>query len=447
MSFTVEDVSSVRKVLHIEVPAKQVSKSLEKAYQQVKKTAKIKGFRPGKAPRSVLERMYGKDVNADVCSQLIQDSLMEALRETSLNIVGSPRVDPPEIKPGEDYKYDATVDIRPEIEDIEFKGLELTRTLYEIDDEEIQTQLLMLQKNLAKREPIEEDRTAAAGDWVIIDYEGLKDGKPFDETKLTENFAAKLGSGNLMHGLEDQLVTMRASEEKAFAVTFPDDDTNEKLAGQTIDFKVNLKEIRKEVLPPLDDSLASQLGPFDTLDAVKDKIRENLEEGYNKRMDQEINEQVFQALIEKTTFELPESLVEMELEGILDEAERSFSSQGMSFEKLGMTREGLAEKYRETAEKQVRRFLLLGKIAEQEELKVDDEEMQDAFQEMAGAYGQPVEAVKAVYEQQPDKLNGFRHALLEKKAIRLIIDEGKITDVQPSADNKGDETQEDAARE
>ena len=188
MQVTVEDLSSVKKVLHIEIPEDKVVSELDASYKNLKKTAKVKGFRPGKTPRSVLERMYKKDVLADVSSRLIQDSFLDALKETELNIVGNPKLDPPGLEEKGPYKYDATIEVRPEIEDIDFKGLALKKTLYKISDEEINAQLKMLQKSLAQQKTVEEDRPIKEDDFALIDYEGFKDGKPYAETQMTENF-------------------------------------------------------------------------------------------------------------------------------------------------------------------------------------------------------------------------------------------------------------------
>ena len=195
MNVSVEDVSSVKKVLHIEVPQEEVARGLDSAYAELKKTAKIKGFRPGKTPRSVLERLYGKEVKADVAGKLIQSAFMEALKETRLKMVGSPTVDPPDLDGQQAYVFDATLEVHPEIADVEFKGLKLTKTKHAATDEEVDVQLKMLQKNLSKREKIQEDRPLRMDDVAVIDYEGFKDGQPFEPTKKTENFIIKVGGG------------------------------------------------------------------------------------------------------------------------------------------------------------------------------------------------------------------------------------------------------------
>ena len=302
MQVTVEDVSSVKKTLHIEVPQDEVARELDSAYNTLKRTAKIKGFRPGKVPRSVLERMFGKDVRADVSSKLIQNSFLAALKETELNIIGQPQVDPPELDPAAAYKYDATVEITPEIDDIDFKGMQLKRTNYTFNDDEVDTQLKMLQKNLARHEQVAEDRPVQADDIVLIDYEGFKDGKPFAETGKTENFTVKIGAGSISENFDNQLIGMKAGETKEIAESFPEDFANKSMAGNDITFQVLLNEIRQEVLPEIDDVMAKKVGQYEDLDQLKTAIEDNLKQGYVKRTEQELNEQIFGTLISKTDF-------------------------------------------------------------------------------------------------------------------------------------------------
>jgi trigger factor len=436
MQVTVEDVNSVKKILHIEIPENVVTGEMDKAYRELKKTAKIKGFRPGKAPRNILERHFSKDVNADVASRLIQKSFLDALQETDLNIIGDPKIEPPDFKGNAAYNYDATVEIKPQIGEIDFKGLSLKRSTYNITDEEIGAQLKLIQKNMAQKSPIQEDRPSQAGDFLVIDYEGLKDGQPFEETEKTDNFIMKLGDHTIIKEFDDALTNLNAGESTEFEVTFPSDYFNEKMADQTIQFKVSLKEIREEVLPELNDEFAKSLGQFESMNELRTRIKENLTNGYDKRVEQELNEQVFQALIDQTDFELPDTLVEHELRNIITEAQRAFTSQGKSFEEAGITEEGLSEKYRGTAEKQVRRYLILNKIVDQEKLTLSDDELKSGFQEMAATVNQPAEQIKSYYDQNKESLEFFKHALLEKKAIKLIISSSEIEDVDPEAQSE-----------
>ncbi len=431
MKVTVEDRSSVKKVLHIEIPEADVTRELDDAYKTLKKTAKVKGFRPGKTPRGVLERLYKKEVNADVTGKLIQEGYVAALKETELKVIGSPTVDPAELATDGPYYFDAAVEVQPEIADIDFTGLKLKKILYQASDAEVDVQIQMMQKNLAKREPIDEERPAQNGDFVQLDYEGFKGGKPFEETKKTENFVMKLGDAHISEDFDNGVVGMNPGDEKDIVASFPDDYFNRKLAGHTVDFRVELNEIRKEVLPEIDDEMAKQLGAFTTLDEVREKIKENLTQGYDKRAEQEINEQIFSQILEKTEFEVPDVMVEHELNGIIAEAERSFTYHNKTFEEAGITREGLSEKYRETAEKQVRRQLILGQVIKQEKMDLSDEDLEKGFENMAAVYNQSVDAVKGIYGNSADKLALFKHALLEKQAIKLIMEKNEIESVAP----------------
>jgi len=436
MKVTVENVSSVKKIMHVEIPEEKVVRELNNAYKQLKNTAKIKGFRKGKAPRSVLERLFKKDVHNDVSSKLIQDSFIQALKEADLDIVGKPDIDLPGLDKKGAYKYAATVEIKPEIEDIDFKNLTLKKYLYHITDEEMDVQLKMLQKNLAKQNPIAEDRGVRENDFVLIDYEGFKNGKPFAETQKTENHAMKVGEGHILKEFDDQLVGMKRGDNREIKVKFPEDYHNGKLANQEITFQIKLHEIREEVLPEIDDEFAKNFGKYETLDNLKDAITQNLDQGYAKRAEQEMNEQIFKSLIKKTEFELPDSMVEHELERIIEEVEKTLSYHNKSLEDQGLSREILLEKHRELAEKKVRRHLILDKIVRQENMTLSDEELENSFEEIAKGFNQPVEEIKKYYSQNEDNLEFFKQTLLEKHAIELIIKNSIIEEVEPSLEQQ-----------
>ncbi len=433
MPFKIEDVSSVKKTLHIEVPQEEVVQELDKAYNQLMKSAKVKGFRPGKVPRPVLERMFKKDVHADVSSRLIQSSFIDAIKQSDLKIVGNPELDPPELAADSAYEYKATVEITPDISDIDYKGMDLTRTLYAPGDDEVDAQLKALQKGMAQHEKVTEDRPVQADDFVLVDLEGTHDGKPVPEFTKTENFNLQIGKAVISEDVDQQITGMKVGESKKFATQFDKDFPNENLAGLEISFEVVLNEIRQENLPPLNDALAKKAGPYKTLDELKTVILDNIKQGYEKRKEQELNEQIFKELISRTTFEVPDAMVEMELQGIIEEAERSFAYRNTSLEDMGLSKEMIAEKYRDTALNQVKRHLILGKMIDQEKLEVDKGEVESGLKEMSENFNQPLEGIKQYYDQNKDKLELFKHTLLEKKAIKLILDSSSIKDVKPEA--------------
>jgi trigger factor len=216
-------------------------------------------------------------------------------------------------------------------------------------------------------------------------------------------------------------------------VTFPADYANKDLAGQSLQFKVALSEIREEILPELNDEFAKSAGRFETLQELKQGIITNLTQGYEKRVEQELSEQIFTGLLDRCQFEVPEALVEMELDGIIEEAERSFSYRNKSLQDAGLSREIIADQYRDTALKQVKRHLILGKIIDQEKLELREDELNEALQKMADSFKQPLAEIRRYYRENPEKLDYFKHALLEKKAVKLVLDGSTIEDGGPES--------------
>jgi len=430
MQVNVEDKSSVKKILHIEIPKEKVAQEVDAAYDSLKQTVKMKGFRPGKTPKSVLKSVYKKKVEDQVSSDLINQAMSEAFTETGLKVAGVHQIDPPALNEDEAYAFDATVDVFPEIADIDFKGLAITKNIYKVTDVELDTQLAMLQKHVSQTVKVEEDRPLQDDDIAIIDYEGFKDGQPFSETQKTENYTCKMGEKKIAKEFEEKMIGMTPGESREIEISFPADYENENLAGVDILFRVTLNEIRKQILPEINDDFVKNFGDFKTLDELKAQISDNLSKGYEKRTEQEVSEEVFKALIERSSFELPDASVENELDNIIQEVERSFADQNVSFEDAGVTRESLSEKYRDTARKKVRRFLLLNKIVEQEKLEVSDEDMDKGFAEMAENIGFSMDQVKSEYMKNAKGMGFFKQTLLEKNALKLIIDHGAIEEVE-----------------
>jgi trigger factor len=431
MQVSIEDLSSVKKIMHIEVPHDDVARKLNEAYKDLNKNVKIKGFRQGKTPRSVLERHYKKDVNEDITQKLIQESLTEAIQKTGINPVGMPLLDTPELDEKVAYKYTATVEIAPEIEDFDFKGLQLTKTLYKSSEEEVEAQLKMLQKKVSDKELVTEDRSIKESDFGVIDYTVYKGDQPLAEATPMENYNLKVGEGTIHRDFDEQIVGMKAGENKKITITFPSDPKSETEPEKSLDFDVTLKEIREEKFHEINDDFAKKFGTYENLDALKDHIRKTLKEGYDKHIEQDLNEQIFQKLLARGDFEVPDSMVNHELDQIIADIEKRLQAYDKTIQDMGMTPEELKVKYWETAEKQVKRHVLLNKIIQQEKLELSDEEMELGYEEMAKAHNQPVQVFKKFYETNLDHLNFFKHALLEKKAINLIIDNSIITEKEP----------------
>jgi len=364
---------------------------------------------------------------------LIQEAFIEAIKEHDLNIVGGPQMDPPQLDPEKAYIFDITVEIKPELDDIEFEGIDLKQTKYEVSDGEIESQIFMIQKTMAKKETVKEERPVKDSDFVLIDYEGFLNGDSFDKTPKIENYVMGIGQEAMPKEFSEKLTGAIPVQDLEIEVPYPDDYYDENLKGKTIVYKVTLKEIQEEILPELNDDLVKDLGKFETLDDVRTSIRENLEKGYTQRIKHELSEQVFQTLLEKYEFEVPEAMIEGELNGITMEAEQAYAANNTTLEDAGLSKDILRTQYRDVAEKQARRHLILEKIISQGKLELTDEELEKSFEEMAAGMNAPVDSVKNYFNMDPKQLEYYKHTQLEKKAIDIIIEKGSITEVEPDA--------------
>ncbi|MBW1740746.1 MAG: trigger factor [Deltaproteobacteria bacterium] len=430
MKVDVEDVSTVKKILHVEIPEADVTRELEKAYRTLKKNVRIKGFRPGKVPRSIIEQRFKKDMHTEASGQLIQNSYVEALRETELVPLGEPIIDHSDLEGGQPYHYSVTIEVRPPVQELNIKGLKLKKKECRVTDEEVETQLKMLQKNLAQLRTIEEDRPVENGDFVLIDYEGFKDGKPFTPVSKTENFNVQVGSGRILKDFDQQLLGMRPNTSKEFLVHFPADYYNKDLAGLDITFKVTLKEIKEEILPEIDDEFAKDLGEHETLAELKQAIQKELERRYETQSERELRHDIIDMLIEQADFELPEVLVSHELSALVREARNALSYRGLSLEEVGQAEERLSKQYRSLAERRVREYLLLQRVIEQEGLTVTDEMLEQAYKEMAEAMNQPVETIKQFHNSYEEAYEVFKQRTLEEQAIKRIIENSTIERIE-----------------
>ncbi len=447
MQVKIEDQSSIKKVLSFEIPKETISKELNKAYAELKKKADIKGFRKGKIPRKVLENRFSADVHAEVAPRLIQEAFVEAVENHKLDIVGGPQLDPPELKPDADYAFEITVEVKPELDDIDLQGLEIKKRLYEVGEAEIESQIYMLQKTMATKRKVEEERPVKEDDFVLIDYEGFLNGEAFEHAPKVENYVTAINKEPLPKEFSEKLIGAIPVQDLEVEVVYDDDYHDENLKGKTIQYKVSLKEIQEEVLPEANDDLVKDLDQYETLEDVKVAIRDNLEKGIAQRVKHEMGEQVFTQILEKIDFQVPQALVEGELDGIIAETEQAYAQNNTSLEEVGLSREIMQEKYRDVAEKQARRHLILDKVITQEKMELSDEELDAGFEEMAQAMSATKDAIKNFFNMDPRQLEYYKHTQLEKKAIELIIEKSSVVEVTPDDSQAADAlTEEEGAQ-
>jgi len=432
----IEDVSGAKKLITIEIPKKVVNRELDSAFRELKKNARVKGFRPGKIPRSVLERMFGKDVKENIRTQLISESFEKAMLDHKLEVIGEPKADFPELKKDEPYKFSMTVDVKQKIENIDFKGLKLTKNKFVISDQMIDVQLKKHSETMATTEPVIEERPLQVDDIAVIEYEGLKDGKPFELIPKTSAVRVNIGKNELFPNFDEKLLGMNKAQERQFDFSFPEQYSNETLAGIKIEMRVLLKDIRKLVFPEINDEFAKKMGEYTSLDELKNAIRGNLDQLYAEQSEKELQEMIYTQLLERVSFDVPDTWIQHELMAIKNEIKQSLAAQNIDMEKMGYTEEQIESQYRTLAEQQARRHLLLNYLIDQEKLVATDEELNAEFQRIEKITNKSFEEIENFYQQEDNRslLETLKYTILERKAFKMVLDANTVENVTLEAD-------------
>ncbi len=424
MKTSVEEISSIKKKVFIEIPEDQVNKEVESFYKDLGKKAKIKGFRPGKVPRNILERYFKDYVKAEVVQKLIQDTYPQALSEKDLQPVSPPVIDPGEFEGGKSFQYSAVIEVKPDLKLEGYTGLKIEGKKEEVKEEEVEERLRALQNLHANLKTISEARPIQAGDYVIVDYEASMGGKPLEGGKAID-FTVEVGSGQFIPALEEKLIGLKPEEEKEIEVSFPEDYGYQKWAGKTISFHVKIKEIKEKILPPLDDEFAKDLGDYSSFEELKAKLKGEIEKEKELALERQLKDQVVDQLLEANPFEVPESLVEEQAKAMVSDTKLKLAAQGVVLKNLGVTEEKLQEDYKAMAQKQVKTFLILDKIASQEGIAVTDEEADDRLKEMAERMHQKFDVVKRYYEKN-GVLPEVKAGIIRDKILNFLLEKANV---------------------
>ena len=424
MKANVEEISSIKKKVSIEIPEDQVTQEVESFYKDLGKKAKIKGFRPGKVPRNILERYFKDYVKAEVIQKLIEETYPKALSEIDLHPVSPPVIDPGEFEVGKPFQYSAVLEVKPEVKLEGYTGLKIEGKKEEVKEEEVEGRLKSLQNLHANLKTISEARPIQAGDYVIVDYEASMGGKPLEGGKAID-FTVEVGSGQFIPTFEEKLIGLKPEEERDIEVAFPEDYGYQKWAGKTILFHVKIKEIKEKVLPVLDDEFAKDLGDYSSLEELKTKLRGEIEKEKELALERQLKDQVVDQLLEANPFEVPESLVEEQAKGLVSDTKLRLAAQGVELKNLGVTEEKLQGDYKAMAQKQVKTFLILEKIASQEGIAATDEEVDERLKEMAERMHQKFDVVKRYYEKN-GLLPEVKAGILRDKTLNFLLEKANV---------------------
>jgi trigger factor len=425
MKANVEEISSIKKKVSIEISEDQVNKEVESFYKDLGKKAKIKGFRPGKVPRDILERYFKDYVKAEVIQKLIEETYPQALSETDLHPVSPPVIDPGGFEDGKPFQYSAMIEVKPDIQLEEYTGLKIEGKKEEVKDEEVEERLKALQNLHANLKTISEARPIQTGDYVIVDYEARLGGKPLEGGKAID-FTVEVGSGQFIPAFEEKLIGLKPEEEKEIEVSFPEDYGYQKWAGKTISFHVKIKEIKEKILPPLDDEFAKDLGDYSSFEELKVKLKGEIEKEKELALERQLKDQVVDQLLEINPFDVPESLVGEQAKAMVSDTKLRLAAQGVALKKLGVSEEKLQEDYKAMAQKQVRTFLILEKIAGAEGIAVTDEEADDRLREMSEKMHQKFDVVKRYYEKN-GLLPEVKAGIIRDKTLNFLLEKANIS--------------------
>ena len=421
MQITINEVGGLTKKLKIVLPKEEVSKELDAGFQKVKNEAKIKGFRRGKVPRHILETTYGQQVRAEVAEKLVQETYFDAVEKEKLDVVAHPEIKSPVFEEDGSFSYEAEVDTRPQFELKQYKGLEIEKEEIAVSDEEIDSEIERMRKETAPLRSVE-DRAAQVNDIAIVDFDGFHNGEKLEQVH-GENVNIDIGTGRHGEEFENKLVGMKKGEESSLEVDFDADSPNPVMAGKKVEFKINVKDIKERVLPDLDDEFAKDMGDeFVTFDALRTHVSEQIFAKKDTALAGDLLDRIMHKLVEANEFKVPSRLVQYEINDYIKQTEESLKRGGLTLESAGINRAEAEERYRETAEKRVRGDFILKKIAEVEDIKVAEEDMNKGFARIAKQYNMTVPEVQGYFKNRDDMLP-FIGEILNEKILNFLVQE------------------------
>lgn len=415
-------------VLTVEVEVEKVDAALDQAFKKVVKQVNVPGFRKGRVPRPLFERQFGVEaLYQDALDILLPEAYTNAVEEAEIEPVDQPEIDIETMEKGSELVFTAKVTVKPEVELGEYKGLEVEAQDTNVSEEDVEAELNTLRESHAELVVVE-DGPVENGDTVVMDFEGFVDGEPF-EGGTAENYSLEIGSNQFIPGFEEQLVGMEAGGEKDVEVTFPEDYHAEELAGKPATFKVKVHDIKRKQLPELDDEFAKDVNDeVESLDELKEDLKKKLEEEKEHEAHHHVRDTLVEKATENATIDLPEVMIETEVERMTQEFEQRLQSQGMTldmyFQFSGQDEDALKEQFTIDGEKRVRMNLTLEAIAIEENIEVSDEEVDEELEKMAEMYDQSVEDIKNILMAQ-GSLDGIKDDLKIRKAIELLVDNSK----------------------
>ena len=424
MKIDIDEPSPVQRKIRVELPPETVTHQFLRAYQDLGRRVRIKGFRAGKAPRSVLQGIYGDEIKGQVRSQLVEDSLSEVIKERGLQIVSRPEIEANDLEEGHGFSFSAVFEIKPEIEVKDYVNVEVEKVKLAVTDAQVESALERLRESYARLEPETDREVVQEGDFVSLDFEGSIAGKPFADGK-GENYLLEIGGGRALPQFESAVVGLRVGQRQTVQVTYPDNYSNRELAGKAVDFFVVVHEIKRKILPVLDDDFAKDHGQCASLEELKVTIRTRLEDELKQIQNEELKEQIINQLIARHSFTPPPAMVERQTRYLM-ERNQNRGTPGETSPSLEETRKALEGR----ALRQVQATLLVEKVAALENIEVSEKEVQERVDSLARGAGEKGKTVREFYSR-PEARDDLRAQMIFDRTLAFLLERAKIKEVDP----------------
>lgn len=433
MKVNMENLSDTQRKLQVIVPADVVKQERNAVFKEIYQVAKVKGFRPGKAPVNVVEAMYKSEILSETMQKLLSNTLEDALREAEVNPINRPEITPPDtIEEDKDFEYTVLFEVLPEIELGQYKELKLKKDKQAVKDEDVDQAILHLREHKAEVKPYEKKKAVKDGDVVIVDFEGFLDGEPLKDLKR-ENVQFIVGEKKMIPEFEENVMGMKKEEEKEFDVTYDESFPVEEARGKAVHYVLKLKDVLKRTMPKANDELAKGIG-LESIDELKNKIKEDLGRQLEQQAETKLRKELMDILVENNpSLEAPGSLVQQEAERLVQSVKQNMQQRGVPEMDLD---EKTLEEIGNHAVRNVKASLVLGEISRKEEISVSEEEIKESLSNIAQSYNMNTEQIHDLYEKN-NLLEGLEGNLAEQKVIDFIIENAEVDEV-PVEDNHVD---------
>ena len=418
----------MEKRIRVEVPPDEVAKRIEEGYAEVRKMVPLRGFRKGKAPMSMVKRLFKDHVEGEVAEHLVKESIAEAVKENNLRVLSMPRIDGAKIAEGREFAFTATFEVVPEVTPADYKGLPAVKEKVEIKEQQVDAALENLRESFASYHGVE-GRGAADGDLVEVTFSSTAGGEAIE----TGQPASLILGGGVPFGkdFESALSGAAPGDRRTVEVEYPDDAPNRKYAGKKVGFDVVVNGVREKRLPELNEDFVKNFGDIKSMEELRSKLAERLRAEGEERSRNRAEEEIKKGLTERNAFEVPRSLVDRQVLSMIEDTANRLASQGVDLKKVNMDFEKMKERFAPNAERTVRVSLLLEAIAKQEAIDVQFSEIESEMKDMAAAARMSYEKVRELYGEE-DRMDALRNRLLEKKVMAFLLDNAKVTEEVPA---------------